>query len=849
MNPRVLCRYMLMLGVAALVWPMASSAVTRLQPNRQDAAPQQTIPGSNQKSGSILIYNYYTSNLSRTDTETEISVTNTHQTQSIGVRFFLVGQANCTVKQHYFLLSGSETRSFRASDIDPNASGYIVAVAVDPSTGAPIGFNFLEGQENVKTSTGHGGRVSAMAIGANFTGALPGIGGSADTATLNFDGSSTGYGRIPNAASLENLTSAANGNDTILVVNRIGGSLAGKVSAVGTINGAVQNRTGQKYTFTAKGGSCQFDSPLASLLPSLKTAIPFNQTATMELTGEGSISALELNANSRNGAFSDARNFKSSTSTDAATSLVIPVSAPAITASTGANLEMAMTANPALSVVRGSNITYTLTSTNRGPDGAFNVVIRDSVPVNTTFVSATPSAGGNCVTPSVGGPGTVVCTFSGNSGLLVARSVQLVVRVSDSLESGAEIVNTGETYSSTTDPNPSNNSRTIRSTVTATASELVITTNSLVAGKIGQPYSFTFESVNGVAPLAWSLVGGGLPNGLTFLSTGSISGTPTQTGIYPLRIRLTDANSRIAEKSMVLRIVSQFSASLADFDGDGRTDYSTWRPSSGLWSIVRSTNGSVQTTAWGAGYAPFNDIEAAGDFDGDGKSDLAVWRSSEGNWYILNSSDDTVRGELLGQAGDTPVPADYDGDGKADLAVWRGATGAWIIKQSSTGTVTQTAWGTSASPYFDVPVPADYDADGKTDLAVWRGSEGAWYILRSSDSGIGSALWGSNQDPYFDLPVPRDYDGDGKADFAIWRRGTGDWFILRSSNGGVVGVNWGASQSPYFDQPVPGDYDGDGLADIGVWRSSIGAWYIIDSSTGAIRSGAIGQSGDVPIPR
>jgi len=284
-------------------------------------------------------------------------------------------------------------------------------------------------------------------------------------------------------------------------------------------------------------------------------------------------------------------------------------------------------------------------------------------------------------------------------------------------------------------------------------------------------------------------------------------------------------------------------ATVGDFDGDGKTDLSLYRPSAGAWYILKSN--ASYTTYIGQTWGNSTDKPVTGDFDGDGKADMAIFRPSTGTWYVLLSSTNntTYVSQTWGVSTDVPVPGDYDGDGKTDMAIFRPSTGTWWILQSSTNNTTYVSqtWGANT----DIPVPGDYDGDGKTDVAVFRPSTGTWGILQSSTNNTTyvSQTWGASTD----IPVPGDYDGDGKTDVAVFRPSTGTWGILQSStnNTTYVSQTWGANT----DIAVPGDYDGDGKTDMAVFRPSTGTWWILQSSTNntTYARQAWGVSTDTPV--
>lgn len=271
-----------------------------------------------------------------------------------------------------------------------------------------------------------------------------------------------------------------------------------------------------------------------------------------------------------------------------------------------------------------------------------------------------------------------------------------------------------------------------------------------------------------------------------------------------------------------LEPVAQTRAVPFDFDGDRKADISVFRPSTGAWWVLNSSDATYSAINWGLSA----DKIVPADYDGDGRIDRAIYR--DGLWYVLKSSTGGYTVSQFGLTNDRPVPSDFDNDGKADLSIFR--QGFWHSLASSSNAYRVVQFGIDD----DIPTPSDYDSNRRSDIAVFRA--GTWYVQYQAELPMTAAQFGIQTDK----PVPADYDGDKKTDYAVFRQGV--WFVWQSASGSMRVFQWGIAG----DVPVPADYDGDKKTDFAVYRQ--GVWYIWRSRDNTYTIVHWGLATDIPVP-
>lgn len=307
--------------------------------NCQAAGPGPTHPArsevSDVKAGSVLVYPIYTSSVAAPTQNTRIALTNTHPNLDAFAHLFFVADT-CSVSDAYVCLGPNQTTVFQASDLDPGTTGYLVVVASSRATGCPINFNYLIGDEYVKFTSGHAANLGAEAISAIAGSAFwASCGSNSNSSTLQFDGIS--YNRLPYVVAVDNIGSRADGNDTMLILNRIGGDLRTGPMGVGNVFGVFYNDTETQLSFTLNSANCQYrfqvNNTVPRITPRFDQFVPAGRSGWMRLYQRdghallGSVINFNSNAGSNAGAFSQGHNLHHLTLTDTA-SYIIPVFPP-----------------------------------------------------------------------------------------------------------------------------------------------------------------------------------------------------------------------------------------------------------------------------------------------------------------------------------------------------------------------------------------------------------------------------------------------------------------------------------------------------------------------------------------
>ncbi len=289
-------------------------------------AGSQLVSGDD-KPGSILIFPFYISDPTSGNLQnTRISITNIEPNRPAFLHLFFVDGTSCSVADNFLCLTPNQTTSFLLSDFDPGISGYIIAVAVDDK-GLPIKFNYLIGDEYIKTSTGHSANLGAEAIAAIT---LPEYNPASGQAVIKLDGIE--YSQLGRVVAADSIPSIADGNSTLLILDRIGGDLSFSGLLIGSVFGLLYDDIERSFSFSFNQSACQFRSVLSASfprsLPRFPEVVQAGRSGWMKLwmQNDGVLVGATINNNSLSVGYRGGHNLHKVTLGN--TSLTIPIFSP-----------------------------------------------------------------------------------------------------------------------------------------------------------------------------------------------------------------------------------------------------------------------------------------------------------------------------------------------------------------------------------------------------------------------------------------------------------------------------------------------------------------------------------------
>lgn len=257
-----------------------------------------------------------------------------------------------------------------------------------------------------------------------------------------------------------------------------------------------------------------------------------------------------------------------------------------------------------------TDVAYSITVGNSGPDTAPDIEWTDTLPGDMTFVSLQQTSGPalSCTTPAVGAGGTITCSGSLNAGTTAVFT--LTGHIPNTASSGTAYQNFSSVDASTDDPNTNNNQSTF--TVTVTSVDVSVTKTGPANATAGDPITYGITLANGGPDFANASFADVLPAETTFVSLLQQSGPAAACSLPPAgsegtvscSVGLASGASAVFDLTITIgntvSISNTAEAFATQYDSDDTNDTSTVATAVTPASDLAVTKSAPATVAAGA---------------------------------------------------------------------------------------------------------------------------------------------------------------------------------------------------------------------------------------------------------
>jgi uncharacterized repeat protein (TIGR01451 family) len=438
--------------------------------------------------------------------------------------------------------TGALSANFNLTNNDPSATHFDVTVPANVTAGTPFNITVTARDASNAVATGYAGTVHFTSTSA---GTLP-----ADYTYVGGDNGVHVFSVTLTQAGARSITATDTGNASITGTGNLTVDPSADLS-VTKVDTPDPVFTGNNITYTITvtngGPSDATNATLADTVPTNTTFVSLSSPGGWNCTvpsvgGTGNINCSIPTMTVGNAVFTLVVDVDNAVTTGTIITNTVTVgssttdptnnqTASATTTVSNQSSDLSVTKSDSPDPVNaGSNITYTITVNNAGPDAAINATLADTLPANTTFVSLSSPGGWSCATPAVGGTGLVNCSIP-SLAVSAPAVFTLVVNVDTDAGAGSTISNTATVASDSADPSQPNNTITAD---TAVLSPATVTATKTATGTFqpGTNVTYTITLSNSGPADQNDLPADDeftdiLPSQLTLISANASSGTAT----------------------------------------------------------------------------------------------------------------------------------------------------------------------------------------------------------------------------------------------------------------------------------------------------------------------------------